>query len=304
MDEIRQLESVDAAPRRAVAPESGTTSVRQLYASAVEYTWQRTLRIARIERAVLMSVLATHLPPTAEIGDIGGGNGAIAFDLADQGHGVRLVDLTPELVTDALRRNRSAPNPLRGIGVADARALPWPDETLHVCLMLGPLLHLRIAADRCRALSEAYRVLRPGGVLIVQAFTLMAGLRYLLTHHPESIGSFDAQLYRTSGCFPPDHPSALLSCSVFLPPASATAEIAEAGFVVEHSVGMDGPAPQMQYRLREASQQTVQAWADMWLTFAHQSEYHAACDSMLYVAKRPSKLAGLRTERLASVGRG
>jgi len=251
-----------------------------------------------------MSVLATHLPPAAEIGDIGGGNGAVAFDLADRGHRVRLVDLTPELVSDALRRNRSARYPLRGIGVADARALPWPDESLHVSLMLGPLLHLRIAADRHRALSEAYRVLRPGGVLVAQAFTLMAGLRYLLTHHPEAISSFDAQAYRASGCFPSGHPSSLLRCSVFLPPSRATAEIAEAGFAVEHSVGIDGPAPQMQYRLKEATQQVVQSWADIWLTLAHQPEYHAACDSMLYVAKRPSRFAGLSTEPLAGGDRG
>jgi SAM-dependent methyltransferase len=277
---------------RAVAPESETASVRQLYASAVEYTWQRTLRIARIERAVLTSVLATCLPPGAEVGDIGGGNGAVAFDLADRGHSVRLVDLTPELVSDAVTRNKFARNPLRSVEVADARALPWPDESLQACLMLGPLLHLRIAADRNRALSEAYRVLRPGGVLVVQTFTLMGGLRYLLTRYPHSPRSADVEVYRTSGCYPADHPSPLLSCSVFLPRALAAAEIAESGFTVTDIVGMDGPAPQMQFRLEDATQQTVQAWADLWLTFARQPEYQAACDHMLYVAERPSKLAG------------
>lgn len=58
--------------------------------------------------------------------------------------------------------------------IGDARELPWADETIDVVLLLGPLYHLTKIEDRLAALSEAGRVLRPGGLLATAAISRFA----------------------------------------------------------------------------------------------------------------------------------
>lgn len=59
--------------------------------------------------------------------------------------------------------------------VGDARSLPWPDATYGAALLAGPLYHLP-PADRARALREAVRVVRPGGVVAAVAINRYANL--------------------------------------------------------------------------------------------------------------------------------
>src|SRR5205823_14844698 len=66
--------------------------------------------------------------------------------------------------------------PLAEARVGDARALSDADASADGVLLLGPLYHLVSAADRIRALSEARRVLRPGGVLVAAAISRHASL--------------------------------------------------------------------------------------------------------------------------------
>ncbi|HEV8558797.1 MAG TPA: methyltransferase domain-containing protein [Actinophytocola sp.] len=56
-----------------------------------------------------------------------------------------------------------------------ARALPEPDGTYDATLLLGPLYHLLDRDDRVRALSEAARVIRPGGLVLAAAISRFAG---------------------------------------------------------------------------------------------------------------------------------
>ncbi|EXK26496.1 hypothetical protein FOXG_15953 [Fusarium oxysporum f. sp. lycopersici 4287] len=65
------------------------------------------------------------------IADVGGGPGKIAFALADQGHHVDLIDLSPDLIRlaelEQNQRSASAKNPalLASISVGDAlEAIP------------------------------------------------------------------------------------------------------------------------------------------------------------------------------------
>ena len=114
--------------------------------------------------------------------DVGGGAGAYAFWLANQGYDVHLVDLSPRLVELAIERDRKAGGVLASITEGDARDLPVPDGHADAVLLLGPLYHLTDAMDRAQALSEAVRILAPGGLLFVACITRWASLMDGLVH--------------------------------------------------------------------------------------------------------------------------
>lgn len=126
---------------------------------------------ARLEWLRTCELLDELLPAApARILDVGGADGAYARKLVTAGHQVRLLDLVPAHVTQA-----RAGLPAIDADVADARALPEPDDAYDATLLLGPLYHLVDRDDRITALTEAVRVTRPGGMVVAAAISRFAG---------------------------------------------------------------------------------------------------------------------------------
>ncbi|MFJ4654762.1 class I SAM-dependent methyltransferase [Nocardia sp. NPDC088792] len=130
-------------------------------------------------RELIRRVLTTPM----RVLDIGGGTGVHAEWLAGDGHSVHLVDPIPEHVEEAAAR------PGITAEVGDARRLTAADHSVDAALRLGPLYHLTESRDRARALGEAMRVLRPGGILIAAAIS-----RYLSVLETGSNGRLDDTL--------------------------------------------------------------------------------------------------------------
>lgn len=127
-----------------------------------------------LEFARTKELIDRYLPEgPLEILDVGGGPGVYARWLIDRGHTVLLVDPVPLHVEQATAVGVSAE-------LGDARSLEQPDASVDVVLLLGPLYHLLEASDREFALSEAHRVLRPGGLLFAAAISRFAALLDML----------------------------------------------------------------------------------------------------------------------------
>lgn len=117
----------------------------------------------RLELVRTRELLRRHLPGApADVLDVGGGPGVHAAWLAGDGYRVHLVDPVPRHVEAARRAGIAAE-------AGDARALPAADGSYDATLVLGPLYHLLERADRDRALAEARRVTRPGGLVAAAA---------------------------------------------------------------------------------------------------------------------------------------
>ena len=205
-------------------------------------TGQGALELARTRL-----VLERYLPsPPAVIADVGGGPGRYAIWLAERGYAVHLVDPIPLHIEQARADVATrAGVVLASAEVGDARALRLPDASADAVLLLGPLYHLPERADRLLALSEAGRVCRPGGVIIVAAISRFAStldvLRgdYLEDPAFASVAAGDLSDGRHHN---PTRDPAYFTTAYFHRPEELAQECSAAGLTHEATLGVEGPA--------------------------------------------------------------
>lgn len=108
-----------------------------------------------------------ELSQAKKILDVGAATGAYSVPLSRQGFDVTAVELVPSNL-QKLRAKHEKVKCWKG----DARDLHFLDDaTFDIVLMLGPLYHLHTEEDKLKALAEAARVAKNGG-LIFCAYTM------------------------------------------------------------------------------------------------------------------------------------
>jgi ubiquinone/menaquinone biosynthesis C-methylase UbiE len=130
-----------------------------------------------LERLRTQAILAGRLPlAPATIYDVGGAAGVYAFPLAKLGYEVHLIDPVELHLDQAKAFASSSGVALKSMILGDARNLDIASGSADAVLLLGPLYHLVEHSDRLQALREAYRILKPGGVLFAAAISRFASL--------------------------------------------------------------------------------------------------------------------------------
>ncbi len=199
--------------------------------------------LGQLELVRTREVLRRHLPPApAEVLDVGGATGVHAAWLVEDGHRVHVIDLAPRHV----ERVRSDLGPLGVTAeVGDARHLAAADDSYDVVLLLGPLYHLTEHADRVRALREAGRVVRPGGLVGVAAISRFAslfdGLARGFLFDPDFRPIVEADLAEGQHRNP-DQREHWFTTAFLHHPDHLRAEIEESGLAILDLVGVEGLA--------------------------------------------------------------
>lgn len=194
-----------------------------------------------LEFARTQVLLERYLPgPGSVVIDVGGGPGRYSLWLASRGYRVHLIDPVPLHIEQARAASGGA---LASIETGDALELRFPDETADAVLLLGPLYHLLEPEDRVRALAEARRVCRPGGVVVAAAISRFAsaldGLRagYLIDRAFAQIVAGDLSDGRHRN--PTGHP-AYFTTAYFHRPEELAAECEAAGLTHEETLAVEG----------------------------------------------------------------
>ncbi len=214
----------------------------------------------RLERLRTQELLRRYLPtPPAAVLDVGGGPGVYASWLAGEGYRVCLIDPVPLHVEQATALAASQPDHPFTAVLGDARRLAEMDGSWDAVLLMGPLYHLVERGDRLQALREACRVLLPGGVAcatgISRFASLLDGLRMGVLTDERFAGMVeqDLQSGRHHNPDPQGHPE-WFTTAFFHRPEELSAELTEAGLVLDALLGIEGPGWLLEERLRDPDQ--------------------------------------------------
>jgi ubiquinone/menaquinone biosynthesis C-methylase UbiE len=200
-----------------------------------------TAGLGQLELVRTQEVLRRHLPhPPARLLDVGGATGVHAAWLAEDGYDVHVVDLAPRHV-EMIRATLASLGVTAEVG--DARQLDFPDSGFDGVLLFGPLYHLTDRADRIRALREAMRVVRPGGLVAVAAISRFAslfdGLARGFLFDPEFRPIVDRDLREGQHRNPHSRPH-WFTTAYFHHPSELREEVEEVGLAVLDLVGVEG----------------------------------------------------------------
>ncbi|MHB0857580.1 MAG: class I SAM-dependent methyltransferase [Anaerolineae bacterium] len=184
------------------------SDIRALYDASLEREDERLVR-HQLEFDLTLRYLETYLPPIGHVLELGAASGRYTLELVRRGYQVTAFDLSTELTGLARARVTAAglADRVRWL-VGDARDLaPLRDQVFDAALVMGPLYHLVLEADRRQVLRQAYGLLRAGAPLFTAFISRLGILGDLMAKTPDWIEKRDeVRWVMERGYDPPSSP--------------------------------------------------------------------------------------------------
>ncbi len=235
-------------------PSSIDPSIEKYYAKGGE---QDRLSAHRLEKDRTLQILAKWLPSSpAVILDVGGAAGVYAFPLAEKGYEVHLIDPVALHIEQAKTRAKKSKIKLASYSIGDARHLEWKDNSVDVVLLFGPLYHLIKPKDREKALQEAHRVLKPGGLLFAAGIARFAS--FMDAMHKEAIAAKFKVIEKDFKTGTHDKVSQGFTFAYFHHPSELKNEVQKNGFENVSVRAIEGPV--WEKRVIDALSQNEDQW--------------------------------------------
>jgi len=121
-------------------------------------------RYNSVEFLTTLRIIDAYLTPGCRILEIGAASGRYSHRYARMGYPVDAVELIPHNIE--LFKEHTEPGENVTITEGNATDLSFiPDNTYDITLLLGPMYHLFTKAEQEKAMAEAVRVTKHGGIL-------------------------------------------------------------------------------------------------------------------------------------------
>jgi SAM-dependent methyltransferase len=273
--------------------------VGQHYNDAVyEFELMRA-KYCPVEFEITARQLERWIPDQAIVAEIGVGGGYYTELLARRGCKLHLVDVSARLLDTTWSKLRAGgfQEQIIDIDLASATNLHClQKEKFDAVLMLGPLYHLCALDGRRSSVSEAARVLKPGGSLFAAGINRLAYLRDLLRESPREIlvRKDYHKRYLNDGNLDPEHAPPIGYAHL-----TTIAEFRELFVELFDEIGMLGLesfAGLWQKNFCELLEDEAKAWMDLIEQTATMPEALGVSDHFLFIGKKKGEIGGEETE--------
>ena len=137
-----------------------------------------------VEREVKRLIYDNILKPNSNILEIGAGTGVHSLYLASKGHDVTATDIVPKHF-NKIKENASKLDLNINVRMEDALALKINENSYDAVLLAGPIYHINNKSDKEKAIREASRVCKEGGVVFIDYLPIVHGLVQMCLRYPE-----------------------------------------------------------------------------------------------------------------------
>jgi len=217
--------------------------IKEFYSNEMEKD-RLELELFQLEGIRTKEIISRYLVrERMSIADIGGGAGYYAFWLQSLGHPVTLVDLSPKNIELVEERSKRSGAKLAAFHTGDATKLDLKDDQFDLVLLLGPLYHLTDKSERVKALSEAKRIVKPGGyvlsAVISRYASLFDGFRRDLVYDDQFVKILVNDLKTGVHLNETNNPE-YFTTAFFHTPAEIKDEVKESGLQLQKLIAVEG----------------------------------------------------------------
>ena len=136
------------------------------YSTRCDEDARLTSRHGQVEYLTTMRYIERYLRPGMRVLEIGAATGRYSLALARKGYDVTAIELVQHNIN--IFRRKLKPGDTVDLQQGNALDLSrFEDNSFDMTLLLGPMYHLYTREEQSRALEEALRVTKPGGLLYV-----------------------------------------------------------------------------------------------------------------------------------------
>lgn len=234
----------------------------------------------QVEFLTTIAYIDKYLKPNDKILEVGAGTGRYSLYYADKGYDVTAIEYVWHNVEILKSKIKDNMNIIAEQG--DALDLSrFQDNTFDVTLVLGPLYHLYEDSDIDKAISEAVRVTKQDGVIMIAYLTndsIMIDWA-LKDHHLLEIGGKDIdnefRLVRyPEGIFAP----------FYIDEFKGFMDKHNVEFL--HNVATDGITRHVREEIDELSKEEFDVWMKYHLSTCEREDLQGYSNHMLYICKK------------------
>lgn len=264
------------------------SDIQACYNQGLDREHERLVR-HQLEHDLTWRYFERYLPPSGSVLEVGAATGRYTLALAQRGYRITAVDLS-ETLLDRCRQRLTEAGVDRQVTflTGDARDLSAVcPQAFDVVLLMGPLYHLVVEADRVLALEQAYGCLKSGGMLFSAWISRYGVLGDLLKKIPEWIEDpVEVKSFLARGRRPDDYPRGgfrgyFATVSEIVPLHERVGFAAHVLAATEPAISADDES----YNLLEGARR--RAWLDLLFEASTEPSCLGASRHLLYVGQKP-----------------
>ena len=244
-------------------------------------------RHGQLEYRTTMAYIHRYAAEQSRVLEIGAGTGRYSIALAKEGMDVTAVELLESNLA-VLRENSKDLENLQSFQ-GDATDLSrFADNTFDVTLCFGPMYHLYEEDEVHRAIDEAIRVTKPGGVLLF-AFISVFAIMYANYFYG---GWADGQALNFTKDYQVRHFKEQLFTGYDITEFEALFQNKPVAWIT--TTGVDGLLEPIEQRPDfSVSDEDFDALADWYLAFSEKRELLGSTNHLLYICRKKSAKSGM-----------